>query len=529
MKPLRSIIIGLALVVGFLLLPPLLRAQENQGTLDPAYWQEIADIKNPTLRTLLRVKLLELALVTEPNARRQVAIESLDDLCANQSQIETATAIMLYDRLVRKLKANQTPETNSLEPCTLKLDSKVNIFRDLTAAIGMISNPATIQQGTAQAKQAIATGQISSDAIVGHLLRLKSTRSPALPELLETTLRVEELTPGWVSLSSLPFLANLYLDKSSPKELNTRFILVSVRATRLPNEQLAKMPTKGWVLGILNSVLLPVQEHLPALYPEVVERIRLLMPSGTKLQEERHAAEERIRTSTDPLEQLIAEANSATEVSYKRQLLYLADELSKDRHEFRRAADLAVKAETAIEFKTTSIRSQFGDFLSELVREAVRNHSGEDAWYAISKIERPLTKSTTLRVLGESLGDTKREEESREAFLESAKQLRAVPNDQAKVQALLLLCGFMQKYVPDDSSSVLVELVKAINTLPSDQGKAEVQTRNLFYLAEEVLGIFQQVAERDAQFAQSVAKDLTLPALRLSALLGIQSRVTKPD
>jgi len=207
----------------------------------------------------------------------------------------------------------------------------------------MIANPATLQQGTDQAKQAIATGQISSDAIMSHLLRLKTTRSPALPELLETTLRVEELTPGWVSLSSLPFLANLYLDKARPKELTTRFILVAIRTTRLPNDQLAKMPTKGWVLGILNAVLLPVQEHVPALYPEVIERIRLLMPSGTKLQEERRAAEERIRTSTDQLEQLIAEANSATDVSYKRQLLYRAAELSKDRLEFRRAADLAVR------------------------------------------------------------------------------------------------------------------------------------------------------------------------------------------
>jgi len=530
MKPRRSIIIVLALIVGFTLLPPLVRGQENQGSLDLAnYWPQIADIKNPTLRTFLRVKLLELALVREPNARRQVAIESLDDLCANQGQVETATAILLYDRLLRKLKGNQPPETDPLEPCTLKLDSKVNIFRNLTTAVGMIANPTTIQQGTVQAKQAIMTGQISSDAILSHLLRLRSTRSPALPELLETTLRVEELNPGWVSLSSLPFLANLYLDKSRPKELTTRFILVSVRATRLPNDQLAKMPTKGWVLGILNSVLLPVQEHVPALYPEVVERIRLLMPSGTKLQEERHAAEERIRTSTEQLEQLIAEANSATDVSYKRQLFYRAAELSKERLEFRRAVELAVKAEAAIEFKTTSIRSEFGDFVSQVVREAVSNNQGDDAWFAISKIEKPLTKSTTLRVLGESFGKAKLEEESRQAFLESAKQLRSLPSDQVKLQASLMLCAGILKYVPDDSASVFVELAKTINTLPSDQQKPAVQTSNLLYLAEQLVGLFQQLAERDAQFAQSLAKDLTSPELRLSALLGIQSRVEKSN
>ena len=289
------------------------------------------------------------------------------------------------------------------------------------------------------------------------------------------------------------------------------------------------MPTKGWVLGILNAVLLPVQEHVPALYPEVIERIRLLMPSGTKLQEERRAAEERIRTSTDQLEQLIAEANSATDVSYKRQLLYRAAELSKDRLEFRRAADLAVKAEAAIEFKTTSIRSELGDFLSQVVREAVRNNNGEDAWYAISKIEKPLTKSTTLRVLGESFGVAQRVDESRQAFVESSKQLRALPSDQVKLQASLMLCAGMVKYVPDDSASVFVDLVKTINTLPSDQQKPAVQTSNLLYLAEQLVGLFQQLAERDAQFAQSLAKDLTPSELRLSALLGIESRVGKSN
>jgi hypothetical protein len=35
----------------------------------------------------------------------------------------------------------------------------------------------------------------------------------------------------------------------------------------------------------------------------------------------------------------------------------------------------------------------------------------------------------------------------------------------------------------------------------------------------------QRMAERDAQFAHSVAKDLTPPELRLSAFLGVQSRV----
>ena len=70
------------------------------------YWSQIADVKNPTLRTFLRVKLLELALVTEPNARRQVAIESLDDLCANQGQVERLFSVSKvgYETLIDLLE-----------------------------------------------------------------------------------------------------------------------------------------------------------------------------------------------------------------------------------------------------------------------------------------------------------------------------------------------------------------------------------------------------------------------------------------
>jgi len=164
------------------------------------------------------------------------------------------------------------------------------------------------------------------------------------------------------------------------------------------------------------------------------------------------------------------------------------------------------------------------EFLSEIVSLAVKKNSPQDATYAVSKMTQTMTKANGFRLIGDYYEANQDKVKGKDAFTESAKQLKSVNNSNEKVKASLVLAESVSTYEPTDAYEVFRESIKGINSLPS----AEKNQENMYYLnllpvAEDLIRSFRLLATRENQMATNLAAEIKLSELRLAALSGAYS------
>jgi tetratricopeptide (TPR) repeat protein len=320
----------------------------------------------------------------------------------------------------------------------------------------------------------------------------------------------------------MPFFSPLFLEKSVPPEILTRYLFVAVRSSRLSPAELADPTVPGSVNELLNGLIIPAKQLAPALYPEIASRLGSLSRTALNTTETRLAADERIEKASDQLEQLISEANSASDETLKKQFFFRAARLAKEQGQLSKAVDLAMKVDERD--KDQSGSSWLNDFLSQIVSLAVKKTSPRDATYAISKMTQPLGKARAFRLLGEYYGANQDKVNSKEAFTQAGKQVKSVDHSNEKVRASLLLAESVLKYEPADAYEVFREAVKAINNLPSpEKDQEKMYYVHLLPVAEDLIRSFSLLATRENQTATSLAAEIKLSELRLAALSGVYS------
>jgi hypothetical protein len=283
-------------------------------------------------------------------------------------------------------------------------------------------------------------------------------------------------------------------------------------------EELANPIVRGPVTELLNGIISPAQRLTPALYPEIASRLSSLSKTALNKTETRLAAEERIQKATDPLEQLISEADSASDEQLKKHFFFLAAKLAKEQGQLNKAATLATKA------ASDSEGGWLDEFLSDIVSLATKKKSPGDATYSISQMTESLSKARAFRLLGDYYGANQDKVKSKEAFTQAAKQLKSVANSNEKVRLSLSLAESVLKYEPADAYEVFRESVKTINTLPSpEKDQEEMYYVRLMPIAEDLIRSFRLLATRENQTATNLAAEIKLPELRVSALSGAYS------
>lgn len=531
----RSVIAGFT-IAGVCLLSFPAAAQQagprgKQGTVSDDDFislnQQIKELKNPTFRVFLRMRLISWEPRESGPTRRRAAMEAvaqgMTDLCDHQDEVWSPTASWLHESLLKQIKTLQSPEDYTIENCFKTETSKV--ATEFSSGMKMLSEPETSVAGLNLMKSAILSGQISPGAMLGQLLSLKANQSPHLFELLDAVLQLEEKQPGTLPLELMPFFSSMFIEKSSPTEIRTRFISVAVRSSRRSAAEFANPTVRGPVTQLLNGIISPAKELTPALYPEIASRLSSLGGNTLTRTETRLAAEERIQKASDQLEQLIAEADSAPDEGLKRQFFFQAARLAKERGQLNRAVDLATKVTNVHEREKNDTKpSWLNDFLSEIVSLAIKKQSPRDATYAISNMTQVWAKAKAFRFLGEYYGANQDKVKSKEAFTESAKQLKSVNNSNEKVRAFLALAESLLKYEPADAYEVFREAVKAINNLASpEKDQEKMYYVHLMPVAEDLMRSFRLLATRENQTATSLAEEIKLSELRVSALSGVYS------
>lgn len=489
----------------------------------------VNDLKSPTFRAFLRMRLLSWAQPERAAGRESalaVATEAVRDLCAHQDDIGGPTAALFFASLSRSIKQLDPTSSDSIPAkCVLKSDEKdAQAARDLGDAMKTLKDPDTQAAGIETAKKAIMTGQVPDSNILGDLLMTQSTPF-VFVELLAATLSADERQPGVMSLKLLPFFSAMFLKETNPIELRQRFVLHAVVRTRLQPEELGDAVVRGQVISLLRAIIRATGAIAPALYPEVASRLNLLSPGTVDVARDRQVVEDRIKNSSDQLEQTISEAEGTSDSSYKTELLERAARLALKNQQLRKAIDLALRA-----YAEPANQALYLDrFLEQVLAEALKEKQPDVAQYAISHMITPLDKATGFRLLGDhftQLGDRLK---SKAALNESLKQLHAAEDNGDKAKLALALAQSILEVEPANSYDAFELAVVAINHLPSPEPNKERQYYlSLMPVAERVIEAFRLWSVKDDTRALSVAQEIKLPELRVSALSGAYSTPAAP-
>jgi hypothetical protein len=523
-----------------LCLAPSITAQTSTTTTRPAgenasisddnfavVAQDIRELKRPEVRALLRARLLDLTRTSDSTERRQaslsVATEALSDLCANQDGILQPQASWLYRQVTAAVKNFDPDGAESLAGkfSLKKDDSGSDASRDLSAAIGMMNDPSRASSAKERAVAAILTGEVPATSLMAHLRMLQNTNSSGLAPLLSATLTVEDQKPGFVPLMLVPFFAGgVFLANSTPADIQARFVSMVVRRTRLSPEELTNSIVRSQVVTALQTISEPTKSLVPALYPELAARLNSLAPAAAALRAERQAAEDRIKTSSDQLEQLLSEAQRTSDPNYRSGFLARAAGLALTQGKLREAVDLAASA-----YGDSSSNSFYLDrFLASVNSAAVKKEDPDVIVYAVSKMGKPLNKANGLIVLCKYYAGAKETQKTAAALHDAAKALKDAPNNNEKLSAAISLAKGFVEYDRAAAFDAFRQIVNIINNLPApEKQKEKTYYVSLMPMADELIKSFRLFSAQDESGAFAIAQDIKVAELRVSALSGVYS------
>ena len=493
--------------------------------------QQIRELKDPSFRAFIRSRIIGLTTSADSAERRQaalsVAAEALSDLCANQDELLSQQASWLHQQVTSAVKNFDTGAAESLAGkfSLKKDDSASDAARNFSEAARMMNDPSKASSAGEKAKAAILTGEVSAAALMGYFLQWQHSDTPGLAPLLSATLTVEDQKPGFIPLHILPFISTVFLANSVPADIQLRFISTIVRRTRLSPEELANQISRSQVVSALQAIVEPSKSLAPALYPEVATRLNSLAPASTALRAERQAVEDRIKTSSDQIEQMQTEAERTSDPNYRTGLLERAARLALTQGKLRKAVDLACAG-----YGDRASNSVYLDaFLASVISAALKKEEPDEIIYAVSKTAKPLNKANGFIALSKYYARAKEAEKTTAALHDAARALKDAESSNEKLRAAISLAKGFVDYDRAAAFDAFRQIVDTINKLPVP----EKQKAKAYYLpfptVDELIKSFRLLAAQDEPGAFAIAQDIKPAELRVAALSGVYSHssVTK--
>jgi hypothetical protein len=488
---------------------------------------QIKALDEPALRVFLRLRAAKF-LWTEKSDAASRAAEAMASEALIDIQEHTDEIPSLYVKLFRReaLAALQlhTPAAAARLIKKYDLESTGNGF---DTAYELLGQKEGISKAVELMQRSIRSGGELSDSNLNFFLsRLDETQPTETTRLLADIITAAERTPGNYPVEFLFGVANKYVYRNAtPADLQARFLTLFIRATANPA---ALPPTQQTLAYNLLKANLPLIERLlPALYAQANAQMAALAPSLPKQTSESENAQNNIKSSSDPLDQMITEAEAAKDESLKRSLLAEAAQKALDKDKLKLAVDLIMKIKPQDKTDEENFISYRDQFLGDVVRKAISKKEYDALAYAAANIRDPLQHSSALQRLALAFYEAQDLGRAREIVDEAYKLIESANDDARKAASLLNLATFFLKIdelrvLPTTQASI-----KIINSLPSpkQEEKAGGELRRqyvqtLLQISYNLVPVFQRLAQKDEAGTLALANRLQRPELKAAAILG---------
>lgn len=489
------------------------------------------------LRVFLRYRIASFlwakAIESEYAFAQVMATDALEDLSLHKSDIKDSALSYYGDKLLALLRTYSPA-------LAAKLAEKYELNKSARGDFGIAYSMLGTKEGTSRAieivKQSLKDGQDGGLTLLFFLTNLRKEHPQEYFSLLKEIIITEMLKPGTFSIMSLYMLKSLYLIDETPLEMKLQFlgmVVNSVEKTCSQNNSddiVTAYDLLRDVYGEIEKITLSdSHKELENLSAPMYARARAVMAMLTSRVPskviERRAVQARVENSSDPLRQLIVEADAATSDSDKDDLRTQAAHLALGKGEMRLAAELAAK---------TSAEGQHGmwrdQFLEEIIDAAIKKEDEELSRYALSKMKTPLNRASAMQKLALFFFDSKDTVRAREWMNDTVKLIESSDNEFEKARKLFEIVSAYKKIDDSRVSELIQSAIKSCNRIskPSQNEKADNDARKAY--AESLTNVtwhaipaFRLLFQQDEIGAYSIAGSIQQPEIKAAALWGITS------
>jgi hypothetical protein len=520
--PRFPIVLGLALIL-VLACPRISSGQTSpdktdllvlQQTLDElaiALPAQIKKIDDPTVRVFLKLRIASV-LWSEPQQNtiaESLTVAALDEIDANGA-IPSLFADMFRRDLLALLEAN-APDT-----------AKRYARKDVDVAFSLLNSKGKEALAVTTLETELANGWVPDLKLLFFLRRLETQQqSFELGRALSIVIAAEEHRAGTIPIEVFSWLTDFYLKSEVQPDLKRRFLAAAVNSTKV-SYTLSDAQDVNHAYNLLVTILPQVKLLTPSLYPQAAAQLSSLMTRVGNTRTESEQIDERIRTSRDPLSQIIAEARSATDPILKDELFLQGARLALEKGKLKLSLELATSISADRDHKKWQEQ-----FLNDLVNAAIEKKDPDIAGEAIVEIQSQSIKIGALQRLTLYFFESNDLLKARELLNDTVKAISSIDEKSQKSLALLRLLPLVGKVNNEILAGVGEQTVKTINSIPSPDsptdkaGWSNYVQKTLMPVTGQALPVFQSLAERDETLALDLVNRIQLKEIKTSALLGV--------
>jgi hypothetical protein len=481
------------------------------------------------LRVFLRLKIAAYlwknpSAKVDPDSLVKATRAALDELTLHGKEIPPLYVDLFRRELTAQLQVH-APASDGLQ--SQAPGSKRR--SDLEVAYSMLGQEKGIDKAVGIVQQSIASGKDPGRLIVPFLHRLEQVSPAKVSPVLETVVAVEETRPGAISTGMLFTLKHLFIRDKTLPELQRRYLAIVVGRA---GDTEATLASAVDLYTILSDVLPVIQAQSPSLYEEAKLRLDELserVPSGTR---ERIAIDKRVSQSSDPLAQLLAESNTASDASVRDDLRIAAAQLALEKGQIETAIGLVAKIQPA----NNGARLWRDQFMESAVQRAIDSGDVTVAKYGAGLIQSPAIRSSALQKVALSLQASNDVMGARDTLHAAVKLTEAAGNDADKAVALLDLAVSYLKVDERRALELAKAAVNVINKTSAIPQAAAVgsdeqlhNTDDLLKIAYKLIPAFQAFGAANESAASGLASELQRPEFKTAATFGTYTSQSVAD
>lgn len=479
---------------------------------------EVESCDNPTVRVFLRLKIAAYLWVHPSDSLNptSVAEDALVDLRAHDKEMPALYADKFRRELVAQLKAH-APDS----PALLVEGDKTDHRTDIEVAYSLLAQDGGADKAVGIVQRSIMGGKDPGAVIVPFLHRLETVNVGDVSKVLDSIMSAEESRQGSISASTLFRLKHLFVRDQTPQQLQRRYMTIVInRAGDVEASRASVVDT----YTILTDVLPVVEKQFPDLYNVASARQAALaaqVPNGTL---ERLLVEKRVSQSSDPLGQLIAEADAASDPSLKEDLRVEAAQLALEKGQTRTAIELVV----GLEPKTDDGWLWRDQFIGGSIDQALDKGDVEVAQYGAGQIHSATVHSSALQKIALHQQESNDLAGARDTLDSALKIIKDSDDSADKAVALLELATSYLKVDSQRAPELVRAAIKTINSTAAVTRKVAgsdnihpSDAENIMKLAYKIVPTFQAMGAVNEYDALELAKYIQRPELKIAAKLGV--------
>ncbi len=476
----------------------------------------------PALRMLVRVRVVTYLWSdrSEEDAKEaeRVAMQALTDLDENRVSVPDGMAKWLRSQLVAQIEVHSPALAKRLK----KEDASDRDGDQFDSAYSMLKDSNEVKASVQAMRSALSNGDPGM-ILPFYLYELEQKQPGEVPALLDSIISIQEQRLDTISLLTLIFLRSFYLKETNPRQLQTRFLTMAFNTVLTASTSPERMQV-AQAYDLLTSLLPAMQKLSPSLYAAALPQAAAMARLNSN-QLDLVEIHRRVEQSSDPVNQLITEANDDKNKAIQNDLLVEAAQRALSDGRLRLAIDVVAGMDFKEEQK---MKEEWRDqFLSDVVKSAINKKDSDTARYGAGKIKSPFERASAMQEIALYFFESRDLVSANQILNDALKLILDSETSPAKALSLLNIVSAFMKV--DDSRVVEVThlAIKVINKLPppdpsdkpgSNSHNEHVQT--LVAVASRLMPLFESLARTDEQRALILAGEIERREVHAPALFG---------